>query len=58
MLESLFWIIEASPEAEVEISDQPFEMGVDDQSKVESDSHPIEEGETTPMEEEPLPMEV
>lgn len=44
MLESLFGIIETSPEAKIETSNQPIEAGVDDQLEVEYGSQTVKEG--------------
>lgn len=57
MLESFFEITKTSPEAKVEASDPPIEVGIDDRLAAESSNHPAKEGETILEEEEPLPMQ-
>lgn len=53
---SLFEIIETSPDAGEEMSDQPIEVGKNVKSEAKSSSYLVEEGEVDPIEEASLPL--
>lgn len=57
MSTSLFGIIETSPEAGVEKSNPPTEVGVDAKLEAKTSGHLVEEGEVGPNEETPLPLQ-
>lgn len=51
MLVSLFGIIKTSLETEMEVGEQPIEVGVDAKLEVKASGQPIEEGDAGPEEE-------
>lgn len=57
MLASLFGVTKTSPEAGMETSDQPIEVGADVKSDVKTGSHSIEECEVSYDKEVPLPLQ-